>query len=390
MKKKYTVSILGTLPPIRALSSYCFELSTSLANLCPVEFISFKSIYPGIFYPGGNLKDDDSYPQITSNNINIKRRLTWYNPLSWIMEGFSAKGDLLHAQWWSTPLFLIYLIICTIFKLKNKPIVFTVHNVFPHERSFIYIYISKLLYKFGDHFIVHSDINKTQMTNFYNITPDKITVIPHGSLDFHVKTDSDRESIRNEFGILKENLVILLFGAVRSYKGIETAIKALADIIDEFPESKLFIAGKLWESWSGYEKLINDLNLNDNILLHLEYIDSADVHKFFEAADLCLFPYNHFDSQSGAAAAAMSFRKPMIVSNVGGLPELIKDKRFIIPPGDKIALANALKTVFRNPDILCSMERDTEEQSEKFSWSVIAKTTETIYKKLLQHKVQNL
>jgi hypothetical protein len=96
-KKQLTVSILGTLPPIRALSSYCFELTQSLARNCNVDFISFKKIYPAFLYPGGKPDDDHTYPDIAMPNIRIKRRLTWYNPLSWIIEGFSATGDILHA-----------------------------------------------------------------------------------------------------------------------------------------------------------------------------------------------------------------------------------------------------------------------------------------------------
>jgi len=283
MKKLYTVSILGTLPPIRALSSYCFGLANAIAEKCRIEFISFKKIYPSFLYPGGVPDDDDTYPAISTRRINVKRRITWYNPLLWIIEGLTAKGDLLHAQWWSAPLFPIYLIICTCFKLKNKPVIFSVHNVLSHEKSILYFKMSQLLFRLGDHFIVHSNINKQQLKNFYGIPKNKISVIPHGSLDFHIKKGVDRKALRENMGIEPENKVILLFGAIRPYKGIDTAIMAFGKIVCEIPEARLLIAGRLWEDWKPYEQMIRKLGLNEFIYTYLEYIPSGDVYKDFRS-----------------------------------------------------------------------------------------------------------
>ncbi len=384
MKRLITVSLLGTLPPIRALSSYCFELANAISEKCRVEFISFKNIYPAFLYPGGAPDDDDTYPAVSTSRIKVRRRLSWYNPLSWLIEGLTAKGDLLHAQWWSAPLFPIYLTICACFKLKNKPVIFSVHNVLSHENSILYFKMSQLLFKLGDYFIVHSIINKQQMADFYHIPQDKISIIPHGSLDFHIKKGIDRKKIRGEMGITPENKVILLFGAIRPYKGIDAAIKAFADVIKMVPEARLLIAGRLWEEWEPYERLINQLEIKKYIITNLEYIPSGDVHKFFEASDLCVFPYHHFDSQSGAGSAALSFRKPMIVSNVGGLPDFVKDRKWVVPPKNPSALADAIIQCLQNPDLLKRMESDAEIISHQFSWSQIAEKTEKIYKQLLK------
>ena len=104
-KKKTTVAVLGTLPPIKALSSYCFEFANALSDICDVNFLSFKSIYPSFLYPGGGMLEDRTYPRISKDNLSVGRRLTWYNPLSWIVDGLFTKADLLHVQWWSLPLF---------------------------------------------------------------------------------------------------------------------------------------------------------------------------------------------------------------------------------------------------------------------------------------------
>ena len=384
MKQQITVSILGTLPPIRALSSYCFEFANAIAKICCVEFISFKKIYPSFLYPGGRPDDDHTYPEISATDMSIRRRLTWYNPFSWLMAGVTAKGDILHAQWWSFPLFFIYLTVCAYFKLKKKPVVLTVHNVMSHEKSFLFFKMSQLLFKLGDHFIVHSNINKQQMAEFYHIPDEKISVIAHGSLYFHVKKTTDRKALRKEFGIEPDKKVILLFGAIRPYKGLDIAIKAFAEIIKQIPVSRLLIAGRLWEDWTPYEQLLNKLGLRGHVITHLDYIPSGDVYKFFEVSDLCIFPYHHFDSQSGAGSTAIAFRKPMIVSNVGGLPDLVNDKRCVVQPGDHSALANAVIRCLKDPTMLESMKSDAENVSGKFAWKEIAKKTEKIYQKLLK------
>ena len=99
----HKVVLLGSLPPLGALSSYCLELSLSISNMIDVEFISFQKIYPSFLYPGGNMKGDYTFPNIHHPKLQVRRQLTWYNPLTWIKEGLITNGALLHAQWWSPP-----------------------------------------------------------------------------------------------------------------------------------------------------------------------------------------------------------------------------------------------------------------------------------------------
>lgn len=376
---RQTVAVLGTLPPIRALSSYCYEFAHALAEHLPVTFISFKSIYPAFLYPGGNLADDPTYPEITHPDIHIRRRLAWYNPLSWVLEGLAVRADLLHAQWWSLPLFPVYLTVCLLFKLRKKPVVFTVHNVLSHDDSRLYKTISRLLFQFGSHFIVHTEKGRQQMMAHYGIPCGNLSVIPHGPLDFHVRQQVDKPRIRRELGFSETDQIILLFGAIRPYKGLDTAIRAMAEIKRALPRARLLIAGKLWEDWAPYERLINRLNLSGCIHRHLEYIPSNKVHSYFESADLAIFPYRRFDSQSGAGATAVSFKKPMIVSNVGGLPELVGDNDCIVEPDDPVALADRIIRFFKDPAFRQRLSANLEAVSRRLDWVDIAKKTVMVY-----------
>ncbi|MFO7970618.1 MAG: glycosyltransferase, partial [Desulfobacterales bacterium] len=318
--------------------------------------------------------------------ITVRRRLAWYNPVSWILEGLFPRAELLHAQWWSLPLFPIFLTVCILFKLRKKPVVFTVHNVLPHDNSRLYKTLSGLLFKLGDHFIVHTTRCRQQMTEHYRIPITRISVIAHGSLDFHVREKSDPLKIKKEMGFCDTDRIILLFGAVRAYKGIDTAIKAMAEVVKQIPEARLLIAGKLWEDWAPYQRLINRLKLSDHITLNLEYIPSNQVYRFFEISDLCIFPYRHFDSQSGAGATAVSFRKPLIVTNVGGLPELAAGDNAIVEPDAPQALANKIIRFFQDPAFREQMTANTGTVSQKLNWAYIAKETLRVYKKTIEQK----
>lgn len=383
MNRTPKIAILGTLPPLRGLSSYCLELALALAEAAAVEFISFKRLYPSFAYPGGGLAEDNTFPTCDHPQLTVTRRLNWYNPMGWLKAGMTHTADLLHAQWWSLPLFPVYLTVCGAFKVRGKPVVFTVHNTRSHEKSFFYQKISRLVFRLGDHFIVHTAVNKDQLTAVYGIDAGRISLIPHGPLDFHVRHDSDRESVRTAMGFSPAHKVILLFGAVRPYKGIETALRAFKEVHQQMPESRLLIAGKLWGSWKPYSQLITDLNLESAVSTRLDYIPSGDVHLFFTAADMVILPYDHFDSQSGVGASALSFRKPLIVSRVGGLPDLVEDPQYVVPPKDPAALANILLECLRQPGRLADMSAAAERVARKMGWPAVIAKTMAVYRSVL-------
>lgn len=385
MPEPISVAILGSFPPLRGISAYCFELTNAIAAHVPVDFISFKHIYPEFLYPGG-CQEDDSFPETVHNNLNIRRHLSWYNPISWIQEGLLTQADLLHAQWWSMPLAPIYAIVCLAFKIRRKPVIFTVHNVSGHEGSHIFETVSRILFKLGDHFIVHTEANRTALTTQYGIESSKVSVIPHGSLDFQVSRHTDRATIRQEMGLTASQKVILFFGAIRPYKGLATAIRAMADVVKVVPEACLLIAGKLWGPWDTYQKLIDELQLSNHVKTHLDYIPSEDVHRYFCVADLTVLPYLHFDSQSGVGSTAVAFRTPMIVSAVGGLPELVKNNRWVVPPGDSQVLAQTMSDCLSNPEELEKMVQQLDSVSSELDWRNIAGLTFRLYGDLINIK----
>jgi glycosyltransferase involved in cell wall biosynthesis len=390
MRKPYSsfglnrIAILGSFPPLRGISAYCLEFALAMSDLAKVTFLSFKKIYPSFLYPGKDLRNDDTFPLRNHLHLKVKRRLTWYNPFTWILDGIFTHADVLHAQWWSMPLWPVYIVVCGCFKFRGKPLVFTVHNVIAHEHSHIFTILSGLLFKLGDHFIVHSASNKEGLIKNYKILPENITQIPHGPLNFHVPDNFDRNTARKEMGFNDKERLILLFGAIRAYKGIDTALEAFARVNDEIPESRLLIAGKLWLNWDRYDKLIKKLDIADYVKTYFRYIPSGNVWRFFSVSDLVILPYHSFDSQSGIGAIALSFHKPLIVTNVGGLPELVEDNRHVVPPKDPYSLARAIIPCLRDISRLTSMSANAEKIAAKFAWPMVAEKTWEVYRKVLQ------
>lgn len=382
-----TVTILGTLPPLRALSSYCLAFSLSVSRFIKTEFISFKYIYPSLLYPGGGLKEDNTYPELKdTSNLKVRRNLTWYNPLTWITEGILTEGQVLHAQWWSPPLVFIYLIICTIYKIRKKPVVITVHNIVNHEKKNLYAFCSKILFKLGDYFIVHSNSNKDLLIKLFGIKSNRVTKIPHGPLEFRQSKDITRKNAREMLNLKSQDQVILMFGTIRPYKGIDIALDAFARVIKSVPEAHMVIAGKLWEPWERYEKIVKEKNLSGYIKKDLHYVDADEVAKYFIASDLVILPYLHFDSQSGVGATAVAFKKPMIVTRTGGLPELVVDQENVVPPGDAESLSDRIIYCLKSRSVLNRMSQESKKIAENISWERIAIDTIAIYKKLLYEK----
>ena len=218
----------------------------------------------------------------------------------------------------------------------------------------------------------------------YRISHDRVSLIPHGSLDFHTRDRSDRKKIREEMGIDPNQKVILIFGAIRPYKGIDTAIKAFSKVLRQVPLAVLMIAGKLWQKWEPYQQLINELGITDSVKTYLDYIPAGDVFKYFEAADLVILPYHRFDSQSGVGSTAVAFGKPIIVTNVGGLPNLVKNQQSIVPPKDSDALSESIKQCLTDPTQLAAMTANTAKVATELNWSSIAKMTCAVYNHLLK------
>jgi glycosyltransferase involved in cell wall biosynthesis len=240
--------------------------------------------------------------------------------------------------------------------------------------------LNKSIFFLSDYFVVHTEDNKQKL--LLNNIPDKsIFVIPLGASN---KKIISKIEAKNYFKIDQNHKVILFFGNIRNYKGLDTLLEALGTINRN--DISLLIGGSLWKNnWDLYESIIKKYNLEKNIIKKLEFIQPSEVGYFFSACDIVVCPYSYFDSQSGVASLALSYKKPLIVTNVGGLPDFVKDSRFIINPNDPLSLRNMILLAIDDNEILRKLEMESAELSEKYSWDNIAERTIEMYKQILDY-----
>ncbi len=355
------ISMLSTLPPIKGMSPYTLDLVHELSKSCEIDFYGFKSIYPEFLYPGGT-KTNEEQPKI--KNVNIHNYLTWYNPFSWVKAGFQIETDIVHAQWWSWFLAPVYYTILKIAKLRGKKVIITLHNVKPHEKSIIKNWLNNSIINLADEYIIHNaDNKKTFLENFK--TQKKVYVIPIG---LYPKSTINEEIARKQLKLPNNKKIILFFGNIRDYKGLDVLIATLKDLQDNI---FLVVAGQCWD-----RKIVESLKNNKMIIYSGGFISNSEVSLYFSSADLVVYPYRYFDASSAAGAEALAYGKPLVVTRVGGLTDLVKDKKVIAKPNESKDLKEKIVYALNN---LKKLENESKEKAKEFSWKKIAEMTMEVY-----------
>lgn len=299
------------------------------------------------------------------------------------------RPDILHIQGtFSTRRDWLSLILLRHFRL---PVIFTAHNILPHEtreRRAVGMQLAyRLLYHLVDGVIVHGRTAKKDITGLFRLAPAKIAVIPHGDYTFADTGSPLKPSeAKRWLGLPPHCRVVLSFGAIRDYKGIPDLIDAFAQIVTEFPDAFLAIVGKP----TGIDPElhlahIQRLGLQDRVVFKPEYVPFKDIGRYFRAADIAVFPYRAI-CQSGALQLAYAFAKPVIVTSVGALPETIEDGQngLVVSPADPRALAGALKHLLAlSPAHLQRMGNHSLKLAQsRYSWQKVAEQTIRLHQQL--------
>ncbi|KYK23668.1 hypothetical protein AYK24_07245 [Thermoplasmatales archaeon SG8-52-4] len=382
------VIFMGTLPPIIGLSPYCLHLSNALSKKIDLEFLGFKefSKKSKSFYREFKI-DETLYIDILKH-IKIKKILSWYNPFSAIKAGLKIKADILHVQWWLSSLIFIYLPVMILAKLKNIKIVLTVHNILPHEQNrknlILDKFVSRLIFLFADVFIVHNKRNKKKFIETYRLHKKNIHIITHGVLNLIKQRAISSQNARKYLHLQLNKKIVLFFGYIRKYKGLDVLINAFSLIHNQIKDAFLLIVGQPYkESWDNYEKLLKVNNLEKCSKVELGFIPESEIEYYFSAADIVALPYIYLDTHGGVGALALAFKKPLVVTDVGGLPEYVKDKKVIAYPKNPEDLALKIIRVLNNKQFKKKLSNDSKKLSIELNWDEIADKTIKIYNSLL-------
>lgn len=312
-----SVCMMGTLEPWGGITPYCRTLFDELKskNEISINFLNWKALYPKFLYPGEKTKISNNFPP----ESEVDNLLEWYNPLSWVIAGLKIDSDILHAQWWSYPLFPAYFIIFIMCMLRDIEIIVTVHNIESHETEHRQILAEKLLFLFPDGYIVHGEENRELFSQRHSIDEEKVTVIDHPNITTPPNRDIKPEKARKELGVSLDSSVVLFFGNIREYKGLDDLVRVVSDLDTKIPNLEFIIAGRCWEDWSNYEEQIHRNSIQNITHTQIEFIDENEIEYYFRSADVVVLPYKKFDAQSGVASLANYYDTLSVAKDLGGL-----------------------------------------------------------------------
>lgn len=343
-----------------------------------VTIYSFSLQYPAILFPGKTQYSDGPAPE----GVDILTVVSSINPLNWIKVGNRLKReapDLIIARYW---LPFIGPSMGTILRRakrngKTKVLAIT-DNVIPHEKRPGDRLLTNYFIQAVDGFVVMS---RSVMDDIRRFTDDKpVSYIPHPIYDNYGRPVSRAEAIA-ALSLAANERYLLFFGFIRAYKGLDLLLKAMADERVRELGLKLIIAGEFYESPDQYHRIIESENLQDRVILHNQYIPNENVRYYFAVADLIVQPYKSA-TQSGISQLAYHFEKPMVVTRVGGLPEIIAHQRegYVVKVEVK-AIADAIVDYFRN-ERAEQMVKEVKEGKKRFSWENMVKGIQNLYEQL--------
>jgi glycosyltransferase involved in cell wall biosynthesis len=341
----YKVIIIGPAHPLRGgLRTFNERLARQFQDEGnEVCIYSFSLQYPGFLFPGESQYTDEPAPP----GIDIRSRINSINPFNWISVGKEIKKqmpDIIVVRYW-IPLMgpCLGTILRIVKKNKHTKVICIADNVIPHEKRFGDKSFTRYFIKAVDAFITMSEKVMTDLRSFTSTKPARFVLHPLYD-NFGEKISKDEA--RKELGIGNKESVVLFFGFIRKYKGLDillNAFKVLKDWMGNsnsgLPMPKLLIAGEFYEDRKPYDELIADLDITDNVILHTKFIPNNDVKYYLCAADVVVQPYRNA-TQSGVTPLAYHFEVPMIVTNVGGLPSMVPDDKaglVAVPTADSLA-----------------------------------------------------
>jgi len=379
MKIIKSVVIIGPAFPLRGggLSTFNERLAREFNHQgYETQLYTFSLQYPSFLFPGTSQYSTDVAPK----DLDIKVCINSINPFNWIKIGlklYREKPDLIIVRFW-----IPFLAPClgTILKIakKNKhtKVMSIVDNMIPHEKRMGDQLLTKYFVKTVDGFIAMSEKVKTDIKTFSH---KPVSISPHPIFN-HFGDPITKTEARVKLGLPQDEKIILFFGYIRKYKGLDLIIQAMADETIKKLGIQLMVVGEFYEDASGYHDLVNALGLQDQIKFYSNYIPDGEVKNYVCSADFIIQPYKNA-TQSGVTPLAYHFEKPMLVTNVGGLADTVPNlKTGIVVEPTTEAIAKGIKTLYEmgeNHFILNIIE-----EKKKYSWSQMTEKFLALYQQL--------
>lgn len=370
--------IIGPAWPLRGgLSAFDEKLATQFTEKgIQTRIDTFSLQYPSFLFPGKSQYTTDPKP----NNVNIDVCINSINPFNWIKIGlklYREKPDLIIVRFWIPFLAPCLGTILKIAKLnKHTKVISIIDNMIPHEKRMGDRLLTKYFVKTVDGFIAMSEKVKNDIKTFSH---KPVSISPHPIFN-HFGDPITKMEARTQLGLPQQDKIILFFGYIRKYKGLDLLIQAMADERIKKLGIQLMVVGEFYEDASGYHDLVKTLGLQDQIKFYSNYIPDGEVKNYVCSADFIIQPYKNA-TQSGVTPLAYHFEKPMLVTNVGGLADTVPNlKTGIVVTPTSEAIAQGIETLYEmgeNHFILNIIE-----EKKKYSWSQMTEKFLALYQQL--------
>lgn len=335
---------------------------------------TFKLQYPTIFFPGKTQYDEGYAPE----GVSITRAINSVNPLNWFSIGMRlrrTRPDLLILRYWLPFMAPALGFIARFVRSNRHTKVLTIFdNVVPHEKRPGDKFLTRFFIKSIHGALVMTKAVEKDLRNFDKTMPCVIS--PHPLFDNYGEPVSRAEAIVR-LKLCPADRFILFFGFIREYKGLDLLLLAMAHPEVQKLGVKLIVAGEFYEDEKSYFDLIHAKDLNKSVILHTQFINNDDVRYYFSAASLVVQPYRSA-TQSGVTQVAYHYNKPMIVTDVGGLAEIVPDGRcgYVVSP-DANAIADAIVKFF-NEGREDRFQPGIDEQKKLYSWDKLTEALRTL------------
>jgi D-inositol-3-phosphate glycosyltransferase len=363
-KKK--IILLGTAHPFRGgLASYNERLALEfIKEGHDVEIYTFTVQYPNFLFPGKSQFSEEPAPK----NLIIKRKVNSVNPFNWIKIGNEIKRlkpDILIFKFWLPFMGPCFGTIARrVKKNRHTKIITVLDNVIPHEHRFGDKMFTKYFLKPIDAFISMSKSVADDLNTFDQKKPRDFN--PHPLFD-NFGDAIPKEKAKEILGLDPNSRYILFFGIIRDYKGLDLLLEAFEKLPSRKKNVKLLVAGEYYSNEEKYKQLITDLKIESDVKVVNEFIKDSEVGRYFCAADIVAQPYKNA-TQSGVTQIGYHFETPMLVTNVGGLPEMIPDGTvgYVVEP-NPVSISKALEDFF-NSDKEILFRQNLKVEKQKYLW----------------------
>jgi D-inositol-3-phosphate glycosyltransferase len=368
------ITLIGTAFPLRGgIAHYNALLAGALAEHHEVQTITFSRQYPSLFFPGKSQEESPGGEKARP----APRLIDSINPLSWLRVGNLIRKqapDLLLFKYWLPFFGPCFGTIARRARANGRTRVICIcDNVLPHERRPGDAAFTRYAFRSVDGFIVQSDAVERDLTSFWKGA--RYRNVPHPVYSLFGAPIGKSEA-RRALGITAER-VLLFFGYVRKYKGLDVLLEALARLPLDLG-LHLLVAGEFYDPEAGYHNQIRSLGIAERVTLRSDYLPNDQVHLYFSAADAVVLPYRSA-TQSGIAQIAYNFDTPVIATDVGGLREVVLDDRtgLLVPPGDPSALADAIARFYASGRESL-YRKHVREEKPKYSWQNLVSAIEEL------------